>query len=97
PTQAGAKAGSPSDDSGRLTPSSGASGLAHSRTVARIGLQVAGALAYAHKSGSLHRDIKPSNILLDPAGTAWVADFGLAKGAEEEEALTQTGDIIGTI
>jgi WD40 repeat protein/serine/threonine protein kinase/tetratricopeptide (TPR) repeat protein len=91
------KAGPPPEESGRLTPSSGASGLAHSRTVARIGLQVAGALAYAHRSGFLHRDIKPSNILLDPAGTAWVADFGLAKGAEDEEALTQTGDIIGTI
>jgi WD40 repeat protein/serine/threonine protein kinase/tetratricopeptide (TPR) repeat protein len=97
PTHSGATAWFRLDDSSRLKPSSGASGLAYARTVARIGLQVAGALAYAHKSGFLHRDIKPSNILLDPAGTAWVADFGLAKGAEEEEALTQTGDIIGTI
>src|SRR5262249_11896344 len=97
PTTARTKAGSPTDDSGRLAPSSGASSLAHSRTVARIGLQVAEALAYAHKSGFLHRDIKPSNILLDAAGTAWVADFGLAKGAAEGEDLTQTGDIIGTI
>jgi WD40 repeat protein len=96
-TAAGTKAGSPSDDSGRLTRSSGASSLAHSRTVARIGLQVAEALAYAHTSGFLHRAIKPSNILLDAAGTAWVTDFGLAKAAEEGEDLTQTGDIIGTI
>jgi WD40 repeat protein/serine/threonine protein kinase len=96
-TAAGTKGGSPTEDSGRLTPSSGASSLAHSRTVARVGLQVADALAYAHKSGFLHRDVKPSNILLDAAGTAWVTDFGLAKGVQEEEDLTQTGDIIGTI
>jgi serine/threonine protein kinase len=94
---AGTRAGSSTEDSGRLTPTSGASKLAHSRTVARVGLQVADALAYAHKSGFLHRDVKPSNILLDAAGTAWVADFGLAKGVQEEEDLTQTGDIIGTI
>ncbi|HLH29483.1 MAG TPA: protein kinase, partial [Acidimicrobiales bacterium] len=47
---------------------------------ARIGLQVAEALAYAHGQGVLHRDIKPSNLLLDNDGNAWVADFGLAKG-----------------
>ncbi len=28
---------------------------------------------------------------------AWVADFGLAKGADPEEALTDTGDIVGTL
>ncbi len=84
-------------ESGPLAPSSGAASLVHARHVARIGLQVADALDYAHQSGFLHRDIKPSNILLDQAGTAWVADFGLAKSAELEEDLTHTGDIIGTL
>ena len=37
------------------------------RSVARIGMQVAGALAYAHARGVIHRDIKPSNLLLDAA------------------------------
>ena len=87
----------PPAEGGRLTPSSGVSSLARARTVARIGLQIAEALDYAHNSGFLHRDIKPSNILLDLAGTALVADFGLAKSAEPEEALTQTGDIVGTL
>jgi serine/threonine protein kinase len=65
------------------------------RSVARIGHQVAEALAYAHDRGVVHRDIKPSNLLLDAAGVVWVTDFGLAK--TDEEGLTRTGDILGTI
>ncbi|MBC8355212.1 MAG: protein kinase [Planctomycetes bacterium] len=65
------------------------------RSVARIGTQVADALAYAHTHGVLHRDIKPSNLLLDASGTVWVTDFGLAK--TEEEDLTRTGDFVGTL
>jgi serine/threonine protein kinase/tetratricopeptide (TPR) repeat protein len=64
--------------------------------VARIGVEVAEALAYAHSEGVQHRDIKPSNLLLDRHGTAWVTDFGLAK-AEGSDDMTQTGDIVGTL
>jgi serine/threonine protein kinase/WD40 repeat protein len=66
------------------------------RGIARVGLQVADALAYAHRQGILHRDIKPSNLLLDQQGTVWITDFGLAK-AEGTDDLTQAGDIVGTI
>ncbi|HZW34979.1 MAG TPA: protein kinase [Isosphaeraceae bacterium] len=66
------------------------------RSVARIGLQVADALAYAHGQGVLHRDIKPSNLMLDVAGHVWVTDFGLAK-LEGSDGPTRTGDIVGTL
>jgi serine/threonine protein kinase len=72
------------------------SGRPFYESVARVGLQVAEALAYAHAEGVLHRDIKPSNLLLDAKGNTWVTDFGLAK-AEENDALTQTGDFVGTL
>jgi serine/threonine protein kinase/WD40 repeat protein/tetratricopeptide (TPR) repeat protein len=66
------------------------------RSVARLGLQAAEALAHAHAQGVLHRDIKPSKLLLDTQGTLWITDFGLAK-AEDSGDLTGTGDIVGTV
>jgi eukaryotic-like serine/threonine-protein kinase len=84
-----------------ITSISGASTLTETdrrfaQGVARIGVQVAEALAYAHGQGVLHRDIKPSNLLLDRAGNVWVADFGLAKATGTDD-LTHTGDIVGTV
>src|SRR5205085_9537729 len=44
----------------------------------------------------LHRDLKPANILLDPDGTPYVTDFGLAKKVESDAGLTQSGALVGT-
>ena len=65
------------------------------RNVAKLGVQVASALHYAHEKGIIHRDIKPANLMMDESGTVWVTDFGLVK--TEDESLTRTGDIVGTL
>ena len=65
------------------------------RNVARLGIQAAEAISYAHSQHVLHRDIKPSNLLLDHHEDLWITDFGLAK--MQEENLTLSGDIVGTL
>jgi serine/threonine-protein kinase len=62
----------------------------------RIVAEVAEALAHAHERGVLHRDIKPANILLTPALSAKVTDFGIGKLLTGDTELTSTGQMVGS-
>ena len=57
--------------------------------------QVLDGLAAAHAVGIVHRDIKPQNLIVRDDGTLKVADFGVARSADET-VLTQLGSVIGT-
>jgi eukaryotic-like serine/threonine-protein kinase len=69
---------------------------ANQHRAVEIMAQVARAVDYAHQRGILHRDLKPGNILLDEAGQPYLTDFGLAKHANRDSSLTESGAVIGT-
>jgi tRNA A-37 threonylcarbamoyl transferase component Bud32 len=65
--------------------------------VARIGTDMAEALAYAHREGVLHRDITPGNILLADSN-AYLVDFGIARVFQDADRArtTASGFVLGT-
>ena len=69
--------------------------IAEPRALAIVA-DVARALEHAHEQGIVHRDIKPDNIMLTSKGEVKLADLGLARSIDNVDAVTTTGNAIGT-
>ncbi len=63
----------------------------------RIAKELCQGLAAAHEEGVIHRDIKPENLILDPAGTVKLMDFGIARPIRPRSGTdTEEGTLVGT-
>lgn len=78
------------------------------KLAAKIVARAAAAIEYCHQNRIIHRDLKPGNILLnqspaEPADASAaepiprIADFGIARFDDDSRAMTETGEIIGTL
>jgi predicted Ser/Thr protein kinase len=62
----------------------------------RIARPLVEGLAYLHEKGVVHRDLKPHNVLLAASGAVKLADFGLARMADQTH-LTAPQQVVGTL
>lgn len=69
--------------------------LSHERAM-EIFDKVCDAVKHAHAHGLIHRDIKPSNILVGKEGEVKLADFGLARAADDDGGVSIIGGLTAT-
>jgi tetratricopeptide (TPR) repeat protein len=62
-----------------------------------IGREVAKGLAAIHAAGVVHRDMKPENVLITKEHAVKVMDLGVARLADEQLRLSQSGAFIGSV
>lgn len=67
----------------------------HFDQIAQHLANVADGLQFAHDQGIVHRDIKPHNLMLGNDNRMRIADFGLARVAQQP-GMTQTGEMVGS-
>lgn len=58
--------------------------------------EAARTLHVAHEASLVHRDVKPGNLMVTREGRPVVLDFGLARDEHDDDALTRTGQAMGT-
>ncbi|HEX3577092.1 MAG TPA: serine/threonine-protein kinase [Thermoanaerobaculia bacterium] len=69
------------------------------RHAVRIAIQALAGLEAIHRAGIVHRDISPENLMITHTGEGdefvKIIDLGVAKAAESDVAMTQTGMFVG--
>ena len=62
-----------------------------------IGREMAHGLVAIHAAGVVHRDLKPENVLITKDQVVKVMDLGVARLADEQMRLSQSGAFIGSV